>query len=59
MDIDLQHRYHAVLTDVVNDNTEQARAVISNILATKMAEKLRAYNSQLSQLPPLQPPPAE
>lgn len=50
MDIELQQQYNTMINHVVNDSKEQAQAVLSNILAGKIAAKLGAHNEQMMTL---------
>jgi hypothetical protein len=50
MDPDLQQQYVSMVNYTVGDNNDQAQAVLSNILAAKMASRLRDYNAQLMTL---------
>lgn len=50
MDIELQHKYNAMVNHVVQDDPAQAQAVLSDILASKMAERLRSHNAQMMTL---------
>jgi hypothetical protein len=50
MEPELRQQYNAMINNVVNDNKEQAQAVLSNILAAKMASKLSAHNEQIMTL---------
>ena len=50
MEPELRQQYNAMINNVVNDNKEQAKAVLSNILAAKMASKLSAHNEQIMTL---------
>ncbi len=50
MEPELRQQYNAMINHVVNDGKEQAQAVLSNILAAKMAAKLSAHNEQIMAL---------
>jgi hypothetical protein len=50
MEPELRQQYSAMINNVVTDSTEQAKAVLSSILAAKMASKLSAHNEQIMTL---------
>jgi hypothetical protein len=50
MEPELRQQYNAMINHVVNDSGEQAKAVLSNILAAKLASKLSAHNEQIMTL---------
>lgn len=50
MEPELRQQYSAMINSVVNDSTDQAKSVLSNILAAKMASKLSAHNEQIMTL---------
>jgi hypothetical protein len=50
MEPELRQQYSAMINSVVNDGTDQAKAVLSSILAAKMAAKLSAHNEQIMTL---------
>lgn len=50
MEPELQHQYSTMINHVISDNTEQAQAVLSNILAAKMAARLQAHNADMMTL---------
>jgi len=50
MELELRQQYNAMINHVVNDSKEQAQAVLSNILASKLAAKLSAHNDQIMTL---------
>lgn len=50
MEPELRQNYNAMINHLVTDNAEQAKAVLSNILASKMAAKLSAHNEQIMTL---------
>jgi hypothetical protein len=50
MEPELRQQYNAMINHVVQDSKEQAQAVLSNILAAKLATKLSAHNEQIMTL---------
>ncbi len=49
MDQQLQAQYFSMLSDISNDKTEQAKAVLSNILSAKLATQLQQHNTLVAQ----------
>lgn len=50
MEPELRQQYSAMINSVVNDGTDQAKAILSNVLAAKMAASLSAHNEQIMTL---------
>lgn len=50
MEPELQQQYNTMINHVVNDSKEQAQAVLSNILAAKLATQLGTHNQQIMTL---------
>lgn len=50
MEPELRQQYSAMINSVVSDSTEQAKAILSNVLAAKMAASLSAHNEQIMTL---------
>lgn len=50
MEPELRQQYSAMINSVVNDGADQAKAILSNVLAAKMAASLSAHNEQIMTL---------
>lgn len=73
MDKELETQYSAMLTHVISDKTEEAQAILSNILSAKLATALQTHNvatalansdnatalSANTETPPTETPPTE
>ncbi len=46
--MDQDQMYAVMLDDIANDRTEQARSILSNLIAMKMASKLQQANQAIA-----------
>lgn len=47
MEPELQQQYASMISSVISDDTDAAKAVLSNIMSAKLASQLQAHNANM------------